>query len=587
MVLKSTSRIATLIALLAVFSSTAAQRTGKLSQKLLLENTIQQRVTNAVSKILDESSFVVDVKVELAFSPDGRAGAFGFRSPSGQPTGFPGSQSDDLTMGQEAQSGFSRDRDQATPFPIPGFPDVTSLQEKEPVRVLDETVAEDMAAAELDELEDVTFDDMPGGASLAGGSADLPTILSLAISIILEDGVSPQTIENVRQVALVASRFDRDRGDILSITTAAFKDRPSGRRGIAAFDDEPSAATLAAQKKSSAVNAELREKLNVVQERNDQLMQEIRDREMEYLQQSEDERKKALSDLADVQNERAKDLIFLQQQREESNLKLQEALLDQIDKLREGLTSGGLSEQEQDIRTLQAQSLEDSLRVYRAAFAKEKERLQAQIEAEATRNEVSQGQGLGGLFGGGQGAILLGILLFFLLLVVILMMAMRNRAPVQPTAMPYATPPYPRRRPRPKGDSRKKQKGAETKKETPTDDKPTEPEKPPVLAAVSEPEANSDGEASVSGNGDAPIEVEEEEWSPEAPGEDPEVIQSELKSIRQSVVSMSVGRQDTATRILSSWLQQDEGTVESSEEAVEDNEDEAIAQKLTKKDEEE
>ena len=46
-----------------------SQESGYLSQKLLLENTIQQRVTSAISKILDESRFVVDVKVELGFTP--------------------------------------------------------------------------------------------------------------------------------------------------------------------------------------------------------------------------------------------------------------------------------------------------------------------------------------------------------------------------------------------------------------------------------------------------------------------------------------------------------------------------------------
>ena len=62
------------------------------------------------------------------------------------------------------------------------------------------------------------------------------------------------------------------------------------------------------------------------------------------------------------------------------------------------------------------------------------------------------------------------------------------------------------------------------------------------------------------------IEVEAEPPAvapvPSHVAEDPEVLRSELKSIRQSVVSMSVGRPESATRILSDWLQQEESAEE-------------------------
>ena len=70
--LSTASFVAALLILLGGTSLIRSQESGYLSQKLLLENTIQQRVTNAISKILDESLFVVDVKVELAFTSTGR-----------------------------------------------------------------------------------------------------------------------------------------------------------------------------------------------------------------------------------------------------------------------------------------------------------------------------------------------------------------------------------------------------------------------------------------------------------------------------------------------------------------------------------
>jgi hypothetical protein len=47
----------------------------------------------------------------------------------------------------------------------------------------------------------------------------------IQISIILQEGAAPELIENIRQVVMVASRFDRTRGDVLSIMTASFKER--------------------------------------------------------------------------------------------------------------------------------------------------------------------------------------------------------------------------------------------------------------------------------------------------------------------------------------------------------------------------
>ena len=52
-----------------------------------------------------------------------------------------------------------------------------------------------------------------------------PDIERMEISCILPEGLAPELIENVRQIILVESRFDRSRGDILSLMTALFKQR--------------------------------------------------------------------------------------------------------------------------------------------------------------------------------------------------------------------------------------------------------------------------------------------------------------------------------------------------------------------------
>lgn len=506
------------------------QESGPLAQKLLLEGTIQQRVNNAISKILDESQFVVDVEIELGPAPRIQVETV-LRTPDGR-----------LIAGSEQRVGALPDRSITNPFPIPGFPERVT-EADEPVRALDDGQGAPLsnggnlrersgATAELAELT-------------AGEAAGLPLIRSMTINIILEDGVSPQIIENVRQVTLIASRFDRDRGDELSITTASFKDRRGGSRGLGAG----SLAGGAGQRDQTDA---LRETLREAEDRNTALMEELRRRELEYLERSEEERKQALSDLADVQNERAKDLIFLQQQREEQNAKLQDALLNQIDELRKELTSGGLSANEQDIKSIQATSLQDSLQVMRQAFEEEKERLQAQI-ASALNREPPPPRGIGGLWEDNQGVFILTglVILAVLVIATVLIATSRSRNPLPAMGVAYPggmPPPYPRRRPvksrRPRRSENRGEQGRKAEPAADTDETTPPPKEEPVTA--SEPEAKP-------------------EVAAEKAVDEKKVIRQDVNAIRQSVVSMSVGRQATATRILKDWLEQGDQTPASEE----------------------
>jgi hypothetical protein len=395
---------------------------------------------------------------------------------------------------------------------------------------------------------------------MTAATSGLPRIKKMGINVILEDGVSPQIIENVRQVTLIASRFDRDRGDILSITTASFKDsRPQVR---AAAEEEMAAARPTARIDTERTR-ELETALQEAQQRNEQLMSELRARELEYLQRSEEERKQALADLAQVQNDRAQDLIFLQQQREEQNARLQDALLTQIDALREDLTPEGLPPEEQEIRALQATSLEDSLAAIRQRFSAERERLQSQIEAALSPQET-QPRGIGAVWEDNQALFILAIVIILaaVILVVVLLTAARSRA--QSPAMVYPgpmPPPYPRPRPsrpreepvRPKKKVRPKPEEEAKPKKKPTPEpeaaaEPVEEKAPPPPEAAAPPAEPAPAK-------EVPLRATQVE-------EDPEVLRSEVKSIRQSVVTMSVGRPETASRILSGWLTEEPETVE-------------------------
>ena len=305
------------------------------------------------------------------------------------------------------------------------------------------------------------------------------------------------------------------------------------------------------------------------------------------MERSEEERKQALADLAQVQNERAKDLIFLQQQREEQNTRLQEALLTQIDEMRKDLTSGRLTPGEGDIVSVQVTSLEDSLKAMRLAFGAERERYEAQID-DLLQPAVPPSTGL---LADGQGLlVLLGVaLLVVMAIVAVALLTSRSRAQLAPAGMMYPPPvrPYPRRgppRPAPPKTRRKAKPEKAAEADTEEEIKPEKAAEPapapePAKAAAIEEVAEEAEQAAA-----AEAETSESEGAEAPPShaeESPEVLQSEVSSLRQSVVSMSVGKPETATRIVGNWLQQGapadeietaEGEVPEVDESVEQEE---------------
>ena len=54
-------------------------------------------------------------------------------------------------------------------------------------------------------------------------------IKRMDLSLILQEGAAPELIENIRQLTMAAAKFDRQRGDKLTIMTASFKERRDQR----------------------------------------------------------------------------------------------------------------------------------------------------------------------------------------------------------------------------------------------------------------------------------------------------------------------------------------------------------------------
>ena len=54
-------------------------------------------------------------------------------------------------------------------------------------------------------------------------------IKKMYISLILQEGAAPELIENIRQLTMAAAKFDRNRGDKLTIMTASFREKRDQR----------------------------------------------------------------------------------------------------------------------------------------------------------------------------------------------------------------------------------------------------------------------------------------------------------------------------------------------------------------------
>lgn len=206
--------------ILAVFCVSTAwgQGSGYLAQKLMVENDLRQRITDALSKIIDDRKYVIDVDADIEIS-GGSEEQITILDESQQSS----NQVEDVSSAVESelkQSMESESRGVTSGLPIPGF-------EFESDAGRSSTVNNDVVSP--------TTPSVPVPSNSGQGKVLSRTVTSkhpstayikkLEISIILQEGAAPELIENIRQVVMVAARFNRARGDALSIMTATFKER--------------------------------------------------------------------------------------------------------------------------------------------------------------------------------------------------------------------------------------------------------------------------------------------------------------------------------------------------------------------------
>ena len=207
--------------LLAVFCMSMAwgQGSGYLAQKLMVENDLRQRITDALSKIIDDRKYVIDVNadIEISGGTEEQITILGDGQKSSRQALEDVSGAVDQTLDR---STGSQSGDIFGGLPIPGF-EFESDARSVPSNVSElPTSAEPTSKFVLGDRQSKVL-----SRTVTSKHPATAYIKKLEISIILQEGAAPELIENIRQVVMVASRFNRARGDALSIMTATFKER--------------------------------------------------------------------------------------------------------------------------------------------------------------------------------------------------------------------------------------------------------------------------------------------------------------------------------------------------------------------------
>ena len=403
------------------FSVSWGQGNSYLAQKLMVENDFRQRITDALSKIIDDRQYVIDVKAEIEIT-DGTEEQITIMGDVLQP--LSGQALEDVTseINQALEVPSRRSSGLTSGLPIPGFEFESDAGRSS--SIVNETASETLTqrTVPLSSGKNKVI-----SRTVTNRRPSTAKITKLDISIILQEGAAPELIENIRQIVMVSSGFNRARGDALSIMTATFKERR----------DEKTAEQILlkniAEKLESLEQQRSRESsVNWKEELDNYKAQEAERREQDkmYFQQQ-------LTNLEAA----ARDRAYQAEKRDilrRDSLKLQ-ALNKEIEDLKSMMASAEVSGDEVD----QAQNA-------MGEKISEKETLDAQIAEKLAMLDAVQSD-LDRNMGGDSSTMmivfvsLLGALVI-VLVVVLVIMIMGNKQKQQQLPPPWMYPPRPRKK---------------------------------------------------------------------------------------------------------------------------------------------
>ncbi|MEC7731010.1 MAG: flagellar M-ring protein FliF C-terminal domain-containing protein [Candidatus Neomarinimicrobiota bacterium] len=547
-----------------------------LSQKLLVENTIKDRIQDALSKIIDSHKYVVNVSVELEIMDEveEQITVLSPRRQVQKQAISPAEETAQVLLEMQAQMMEESEAEKnqySIGLPIPGFevdiserktakksPPKPRPMTPETMRPMDETP------------QDVEHADPGVDKVLRSKRPARAEIRKMELSLILQEGAAPELIENIRQLTMAASKFDRSRGDKLTIMTASFKERRDKRSAEQIMLKNIAEKIDILEEKRIAENTDWRtdiENYRADEEKRretdkkffeDQLTQMEEQAKLQaYEQEKKDMMLRDSMKMANLNNEISalRDLLTVSKIEDSTKKESRQSKLDSsrfavLDNELQGLRQMLLRSMLQDSVEAQKQA---QMEIEKELSAREKEKAKrdsllaekiAALDAVQGDLDALQVEMESGLDSSTWIMIILGALSALMLIALVFVLLKNKSGPPMP---PYMYGPPPRPRPRRKPPVKKKKAVAKKKVEPKKDDKKeketpvTEKPKEETAKETETPPPVTAGEPS-----EASVPVED----------DPNVVRSEIDDIRKSVVSMSVGQPDRTTTIVKEWLEQ-------------------------------
>ena len=542
------------------------QSGGYLSQKLMVENNIRERVKEALSKLIDSHKYVINIDVELEILDEvnEQITVFSPRESGKRADITPAEKTADALlkiqrkMIEESQpepaSGYS------IGLPIPGFEIDVAGEKSQPRSVTQSTP---ISPRTMEPMDQPTNDDNAQKEMvdkvISRKRPSRAEVKRMDLTLILQEGAAPELIENIRQLTMAASKFDRDRGDKFTIMTASFKERRDQRSAEQIMLKNIAEKIDLLEQKRVTENTDWRE--DIQQYRSEETARRDEDRSFfeGQLAQMEDKAKAQAYAAEKKEMLRRDSLKVAKLNNEISALRdmLQISHKEDVEKQSKVDSSrfALLDNELQSLRRMLLQAmLQDSIDAQKKAQAKIEVELATREKEKASRDSLIEEKiaalegvqtELDALQAESKDSsqlmlIALGVLALILVGALIFVMGRTRQQP--PPVPPWMYPP-----PRPR---KKKKKKSKTKDKKSKKDEKDEESKDEPITQEPEPEPEPEPET------EPEPEPEPEHQAPKSYGDDPNVLKSEIDDIRKSVVSMSVGQPGRTSTIVKEWLEQ-------------------------------
>ena len=568
-----------IISVIATITILFSQGDGYLSQKLMVENNIRDRVKDALSKLIESHKYVINVDVELEVLEEVNE-QFTYYAPRSNEK-----KKEKLSPAQETaialneiqqkmvQSDLESQKDKyAIGLPIPGFEVEVSTSNKDskPIPSPKPISPKELKATYQEVEEDEPAEKEVVDKVFSTKRPSKTVIKRMDLSLILQEGAAPELIENIRQLTMAAAKFDRQRGDKLTIMTASFKERRDQRTAEQVMLKNIAEKIDVMERKRSMESTDWRDdirkyKEEVLLRREEDLASfqtQLDELDKLRLQEAAEFEKKELARKDSVRNSKLENEIQALKEMLTVNNSKEQSKEKQLDSTRFAM----LDNEMQGLRKMLLQAmLQDSLEAQQQAQAKIAQELANREQEKASRDsiiadkiaaldavqadlqalEAESSQGLDTKM-----MIIIALAVVSVILLV-LMVLQRGKKGAQaqspyPPMPPYPYPPPPRRRKRRRKKETKEEKKTEVKEEAKIEsEEPVQVENGSNGAPVSAAQiAAMESQDLTSNDISTPVV------------DDPNVLKSEIDDIRKSVVSMSVGQPARTSTIVKEWLEQ-------------------------------